>query len=70
MVKLLRVGFVKVEVKPDGPLHEYVVGVAVPVILEKRFTVPPTQAGLLFDGAVANEFIVTTTVAEQPAPIA
>ena len=43
-----------------------------PVTLDDRFTEPPTQAGLLLDGAVANVFTVTLVepVAEQPSPTA
>ena len=43
-----------------------------PVTFEDKFTVPPTQAGLLFDGAVASVFTVTLVepVAVQPEPLA
>jgi hypothetical protein len=39
------VGFCKVEVKPDGPVHDHAVA---PIEFGERVTVPPTHNGPLF----------------------
>jgi hypothetical protein len=61
-------GFCKVDIKPDGPLHDHEVA---PVELAERLTIPPTQIGPLLDGAaVGTLFTVTvvvyTVAGEQP----
>jgi hypothetical protein len=52
-------GFCKVDVKPLGPLHEYV---APTTVLAARFSVPPAHTGL-FDEAVGAAGIVLTAIA-------
>ena len=66
VVALVNVGFARVEVKPEGPFHKYVAGVAGPEIFERRFNVLPAQTGPLFEGAAFNVPTVTKAVATAP----
>ena len=58
-------GFCEEDVKPFGPVHEYV---APTILLAVRFSVLPAQIGLLLDavGAAGIPFTVTRTVPAMP----
>ena len=66
VVALLRVGFCSAEVKPLGPVHEYVAPETVGVDSE---IVPPTQYGPLFDAVGVDGMAFTTTLVVPAAEV-
>ena len=70
-VKVFNTGVALVEVKPDGPLHEYDNVPDVELALALRFIVPPTHAGPSLPAVVVGKAFTTTEVelvALQPEP--